>query len=83
MARRPKPRYEPVEPSVPALTDLSEEEVWRDGGLTMKHAAAFIDRSYTVMKQLVRAKKVASKRDGKLRMVAKRSLTLYLANLPD
>lgn len=80
MARKPAPAYAPL-PGVPRAP--SAEELWADGALSMREAAAFTRRSLASMKRLVKAKKVATKKDGKLRLVSKRSCVLYLASLPE
>jgi hypothetical protein len=82
MARKPRPIYTPVEPTVATLADLTPEQVWSDGALTVKQAAAFSGRSITGVRRLIRERKVPTKKDGQLRLIAKRGLVLYLATLP-
>jgi hypothetical protein len=78
--RKPPPQYARVDPP-PA--ELSAEDLYRDGVLTVKEAAAFSGRRLRAMTELIRQKKVATKKDGKLRLVSRRSLVLYLAALPE
>jgi len=79
MARKPAPQYAPVVTPPVTAADLTQEEIWADGALQVKSAAEFIGVSVTTLKKMVRHQEVPSKLVKGRRVVAKRSLALWLA----
>ncbi len=79
MARRPKPVYTPIDP---APADLSREEAFADGAVSVREAAKFLGIGRSKMYDLVKAGRVpACKLDGQI-AVARRALVLFLAQCP-
>lgn len=77
MPRKPAPAYAPIDPT-PA--DLTPEELWKDGALSIPAAAEFLGGIGTsTLRKLLRRGAIPSKKVAGRRVVPTRGLILYLA----
>ena len=74
---RPRPVVAPVDPPPPAADD-----VWADGGMKVVEAVRFSSLCRETLYELMRAGRLAWRKPGKNRVIARRSLVRHLAGHP-